>query len=228
MQARKQPGFTLIELLVVIAIIAILAAILFPVFARARENARKSTCQSNLKQMGSAFMMYYQDFDEEYPLYRFDAPGKYSSKWYYWPEVVDPYMKNKNVIHCPSSPNKPGTGSAEFNTAYGYNYHIGQPTASSSHSSTERTAARERPADTLIACDSTCYIVWCPVASPNYYYGPGVEGTGSSLPSENARYQGVADWHSEGTNILYCDGHVKWLKINKNVDRTPEKYLWGH
>ena len=105
-------------------------------------------------------------------------------------------------------------------------------TTSASQPRPLHTVARSAPPRasvpaTLIACD-TCYIVRCPVASPNYYYGPGVEGTGSSLPSENARYQGVADWHSEGTNILYCDGHVKWLKINKNVDRTPEKYLWGH
>lgn len=228
MRFRKQHGFTLIELLVVIAIIAILAAILFPVFARARENARKSTCQSNLKQLGAAFMMYYQDYDEAYPLYRFDAPGKYSTTWYWWPEVVEPYMKNKNVIHCPSSPNKPGTtGTSVFWYGYGYHSYLA-PGGGGTHGDTHRNAARERPAEILLACDSTVYIVWCPVASPNYYYGPGVEGTGSSLPSENARYQGVADWHSEGTNILYCDGHVKWLKINKNVDRTPEKYLWGH
>lgn len=228
MRFRKQHGFTLIELLVVIAIIAILAAILFPVFARARENARKSTCQSNLKQLGAAFMMYYQDYDEAYPLYRFAAPGKYSTTWYWWPEVVEPYMKNKNVIHCPSSPNKPGTtGTSVFWYGYGYHSYLA-PGGGGTHGDTHRNAARERPAEILLACDSTVYIVWCPVASPNYYYGPGVEGTGSSLPSENARYQGVADWHSEGTNILYCDGHVKWLKINKNVDRTPEKYLWGH
>lgn len=228
MRFRKQHGFTLIELLVVIAIIAILAAILFPVFARARENARKSTCQSNLKQLGAAFMMYYQDYDEAYPLYRFDAPGKYSTTWYWWPEVVEPYMKNKNVIHCPSSPNKPGTtGTSVFWYGYGYHSYLA-PGGGGTHGDTHRNAARERPAEILLACDSTVYIVWCPVASPNYYYGPGVEGTGSSLPNANARYQGVADWHSEGTNILYCDGHVKWLKINKNVDRTPEKYLWGH
>ena len=81
---REAAGFTLIELLVVIAIIAILAAIHFSFRRGAQKNALKSTCQSNLKQMGSAFMMYYQDFDEEYPLYRFDAPGSITT-WCYWP-----------------------------------------------------------------------------------------------------------------------------------------------
>ena len=75
--------------------------------------------------------------------------------------------------------------------------------------------------------NSTCLHRLVPGSEPHYYYGPGVEG-GLLAPNANARYQGVADWHSEGTNILYCDGHVKWLKINKNVDRTPEKCLWGH
>src|ERR1051326_5185091 len=83
-------GFTLIELLVVIAIIAILAAILFPVFAQAREKARQSTCQSNFKQIGMAVMMYLQDNDEMFPLGAYNPPGVPLIQWY---DLVEPYAK---------------------------------------------------------------------------------------------------------------------------------------
>src|SRR5262245_27837646 len=99
---RYRAGFTLIELLVVIAIIAILAAILFPVFARAREAARKAQCQSNLKQIGHAFEMYRQDWDGFYPT---------TNSGYLTPEglvaawdtgMIQPYIKNWKVLQCPS------------------------------------------------------------------------------------------------------------------------------
>src|SRR2546421_4720567 len=88
---EHRTGFTLIELLVVIAIIAILAAILFPVFAQAREAARKATCQSNLKQLGNAFMMYVQDFDETYPPVDYDDASGTRWTWY---QLVDPHIKS--------------------------------------------------------------------------------------------------------------------------------------
>jgi prepilin-type N-terminal cleavage/methylation domain-containing protein/prepilin-type processing-associated H-X9-DG protein len=127
MQRRR--GFTLIELLVVIAIIAILAAILFPVFAQAREKARQTTCVSNLKQIGTAFMMYVQDYDETYPPWTGMCPDP-NLRWalrYMYPGLVDPYIKNganvqtgelKDVWACPSS--KAGLG-AVSNT-YAYNF----------------------------------------------------------------------------------------------------------
>jgi prepilin-type N-terminal cleavage/methylation domain-containing protein len=127
MQQRR--GFTLIELLVVIAIIAILAAILFPVFAQAREKARQTTCTSNLKQIGTAFMMYVQDYDETYAPWT-GACADPSLRWalrYMYPGLVDPYIKNganvqtgelKDVWACPSS--KAGLG-AVSNT-YAYNF----------------------------------------------------------------------------------------------------------
>jgi prepilin-type N-terminal cleavage/methylation domain-containing protein/prepilin-type processing-associated H-X9-DG protein len=92
----KRKGFTLIELLVVIAIIAILAAILFPVFAQAREKARQITCASNLKQVGLAILQYQQDYDEVYPM------GQ-NANWYGsgWPDTVTPYIKSFNVFRCP-------------------------------------------------------------------------------------------------------------------------------
>jgi prepilin-type N-terminal cleavage/methylation domain-containing protein len=93
-------GFTLIELLVVIAIIAILAAILFPVFAKAREKARQSSCLSNLKQLGLSMMQYAQDYDESYPAhYRYMPAGV---ALYWWADVTQPYIKNYQVLACPS------------------------------------------------------------------------------------------------------------------------------
>ena len=94
MKNRRLQGFTLIELLVVIAIIAILAAILFPVFAQAREKARQTACLSNMKQIGTGLMMYTQDFDETYPILAY-APANYSNGWYFtYREAVGPYIKN--------------------------------------------------------------------------------------------------------------------------------------
>src|SRR6187551_558294 len=92
-------GFTLIELLVVIAIIAILAAILFPVFARARENARRSSCQSNLKQIALGIKQYIQDYDEMMPRYYYaTTPNTY------WNNAIDPYVKSTQIFDCPSAP----------------------------------------------------------------------------------------------------------------------------
>lgn len=97
-------GFTLIELLVVIAIIAILAAILFPVFAKAREKARQSSCLSNIKQVGLAFMQYSQDYDER-------LPAGYSGGVGWWTSAITPYMKNTQILTCPSKKaNYPGYG----------------------------------------------------------------------------------------------------------------------
>src|ERR671918_637651 len=96
MSKRRSRGFTLIELLVVIAIIAILAAILFPVFAKARESARKSACQNNLKQIGTGLQMYANDYDEKYMIYN-QLPHAH------WGYVVQPYIKNYGVFRCPSN-----------------------------------------------------------------------------------------------------------------------------
>src|SRR5437588_2868430 len=110
---RAKTGFTLIELLVVIAIIAILAAILFPVFARAREQARKSVCSSNLRQVSMGLQMYMEDYDEHFPTlshgcnYTVDKPfGDVHVAFYHWAVMVQPYVKSTAVFKCPSFPDK--------------------------------------------------------------------------------------------------------------------------
>jgi prepilin-type N-terminal cleavage/methylation domain-containing protein len=97
---RRRSGFTLIELLVVIAIIAILAAILFPVFARAREKARQASCQSNEKQMALGIIMYASDYDGCFPM-NWNGPGG-CADGYDWMEVTQPYTKNWQIFMCPS------------------------------------------------------------------------------------------------------------------------------
>src|SRR5205085_4778322 len=121
MRRRRYPGFTLIELLVVIAIIAILAAILFPVFAQAREKARQAGCLSNLKQIGLAAQMYAQDYEERLPGTELgEGAGEY-----YWLEMLSPYTKNREIFHCPSAAVKTGfqvSGvSEEFSFSYAMN-----------------------------------------------------------------------------------------------------------
>lgn len=102
----KKRGFTLIELLVVIAIIAILASILFPVFARARENARRASCQSNMKQLGLGFIQYAQDYDETLPLFsNYLDPGSPTPRT--WDLLIQPYLKSMQILVCPSDSASP-------------------------------------------------------------------------------------------------------------------------
>ena len=145
MSRRKNEGFTLIELLVVIAIIAILAAILFPVFAQAREKARQTSCLSNQKQIGLAALQYYQDYDETGPRFvstpaenASGPPG--SSQRGTWIAFLYPYMKNTGIWKCPNMPDATSNGNSIWNTTastlgsspyrnislwqgYGWNYH---------------------------------------------------------------------------------------------------------
>jgi prepilin-type N-terminal cleavage/methylation domain-containing protein/prepilin-type processing-associated H-X9-DG protein len=134
---HRRPAFTLIELLVVIAIIAILAAILFPVFARARENGRRASCQSNLKQLGISFMQYMQDYDGFYvPAWIGSANPQSNVNSRTWLQYVQPYIKSVQLMSCPSEDKFPGTpypllayrdslGLDTIQSHYGYNFYLG-------------------------------------------------------------------------------------------------------
>jgi prepilin-type N-terminal cleavage/methylation domain-containing protein/prepilin-type processing-associated H-X9-DG protein len=203
---RQRTGFTLIELLVVIAIIAILAAILFPVFARAREKARQTSCLSNVKQISLGIVMYTQDYDNVFPVSR--NPQNPSSVDY-WYEMIMPYVKNEQVFVCPSA--------ADEDPGYGWNYDaLGYGSSSSTHA-VSRTQI-DRPSQTLMLVDAGNYIVYHPHRYGNQWYDP---------PTDNTLFYfnhlGVR--HNEGSNIGYCDGHAKWMKGSQWL--TAGEELWG-
>jgi prepilin-type N-terminal cleavage/methylation domain-containing protein/prepilin-type processing-associated H-X9-DG protein len=196
---RVKSGFTLIELLVVIAIIAILAAILFPVFARARENARRASCQSNLKQIGLAIMQYTQDYDERVPPCAANmTPTGTPTKYVY--ELLDPYTKSMQLFKCPSD-------TTTNVMSYGYNYTYLAPNSASSVA----LAAINSPAEMVMMTDKLA-------ATQDYVYNPsrwringGTNGNSAST-TDAYNYGDVDPRHLEGTNVLWADGHVKWSK----------------
>jgi len=191
-------GFTLIELLVVIAIIAILAAILFPVFARAREKARQTSCLSNLKQIALAEQMYEQDYDERTASY---SSHPAAAAAYSYREMLEPYLKNDQVALCPSDDRDSGW-------SYGPNI-----TAVTSNGSTGHTyfycyrkiATIPYPSEAAMFMDTT---------GSYWRYNAG------AVPD---KVDGDAERHNEGMNVNYFDGHAKWVS-NSFVDGEAGKY----
>lgn len=221
-------GFTLIELLVVIAIIAILAAILFPVFGRARENARRSSCQSNLKQIGLGVMQYTQDYDEKYPIYNGNAVT--SSTGYMWFGTLSPYLKSDQIFQCPSETNAaptPMTFNSDLYSDYFYNSMLTNKSQSfleataltimmgdsgPENSGTDPTrnsimdgcAGDSRDTDGNGLCDDAAAVSLGSAQIDN-----------KSSFAAAVRVEGSpAQRHLEGANYGFADGHVKWLKGN--------------
>lgn len=148
----KRRGFTLIELLVVIAIIAILAAILFPVFAQAREAARRTSCISNTKQLGTGIQMYTQDYDEKLPILGVLAEGRGRWMW-----QVNPYVKNRDVFKCPHVPRNFYDGSQWTDrTGYGWAEHLWASGNTYSTPQADGVALAEvrKPAETIVLGDT--------------------------------------------------------------------------
>jgi len=223
-QTARTHGFTLIELLVVIAIIAILAAILFPVFARARENARRTSCLSNLKQLGLATMMYAQDYDETYPQYHCDQPG--STTRITWTQMVAPYTSTKSksdsnagrsvqIYRCPS---------LSYDAEYAANSNVFRWASSSTRPAT-KMAALAAPASIYMIMDGSSYVALASyaIAPTSNYFIPGsrpflpaseqdnISSTSTRRPDfESGRHFG-------GVNIAFADGHAKWLKSEKVI-----------
>lgn len=228
--ARNQ-GFTLIELLVVIAIISILAAILFPVFARARENARRASCMSNLKQIGLGIMMYLQDYDEKYPPpiagtwgltgtyvtqtdpsmpgYLFTtSDGSSSGHHVTWMDIIEPYIRSTQIFVCPSV-------SSTVYPSYGYSENLWTSNATSGTSGISLSAVNN-PAQSMMSMDyATDY---------NLYANAG-DGQ-NWLKTDNT----IVCRHLDGPNVLFCDGHVKWLNRTSSImlsSAAANSYFWN-
>lgn len=226
-------GFTLIELLVVIAIIAILAAILFPVFARAREAARATSCRSNLRQIGTAMAMYTQDYDEMLTqCYMYYDSGQNILAWY--PDLLNPYVKNANIWVCPSDSVRitnwkrgwlpAGTGPGFQNLRFSYAGNDGGAGMPGGYYGFTGTSLAQiaKPAERIALYDSTTIEAWdfasdsCGGAAHEH------NAAGALCPvvtSNGVQSRGsVAFRHSDAFNVLFLDGHVKTRQNTRHTE----------
>lgn len=211
-QSSKTNGFTLIELLVVIAIIAILAAILFPVFARARENARRASCQSNLKQIGLGVLMYSQDYDEKFPQAKVEATASEvtANNPYGWADALQPYVKSVQLFQCPSEtegPTNDPTSTGPGYSDYWYNRML------SGQSQAAITAVSQTVMNGDGNGNSSAYNGSGCNSNPGTALASTTATTCTNLPHTlNVGSTNMLGRHLDGANYSFADGHVKWLK----------------
>ena len=225
-------GFTLIELLVVIAIIAILAAILFPVFAQAREAARKTQCVSNLKQLGTAITLYTQDYDEIYPMANYASTAGNTS----WQYLVDPYVKASfpNIVNqsanqrlsvyvCPNYlKTADGTTSNRPSSSYAANAWVmaafdgNRP--QSAWGSVVSMAAVQFPANLVLLSPHRGNCVWSEGDDRS-------QGNSGSVSSCNRGYVVARSRHNDGANYLLADSHAKWVKAPTPYDAQSQSVV---
>ena len=215
-------GFTLIELLVVIAIIALLASILFPVFARAREKARQASCGSNLKQIGLGLMQYVQDYDEVLPLAMPRVSAGCVAQSGSWMDFIYPYVKSNDIFDCPDNAANSGVGQYSYPWSPGSN--LGSYSINNMFwgHSPDNDLCHETSVSTMPKIVVPATTVWVTesgydnFATVNYGYGPATETTIQGFPALSPDVgQGlIIARHSNMVNVLWLDGHVKASTID--------------
>ncbi|PQV65112.1 hypothetical protein B1R32_102119 [Abditibacterium utsteinense] len=219
-------GFTLIELLVVIAIISILAAILFPVFARARENARRTSCLSNERQIGLAFQQYFQDYDEQFPL--LGKGGASETSWFF---TMQSYIKSTQIMRCPSDKSASWApdnkwfdpnytllpdGNKARRSSYSLNGYLPAGNSNAGQGGNfPNLASIQKPSNLVFLAEAPEFSASGAVWTGNYFHAHvynyptsiGHWNTSTNRPDDIA-----LDRHFGGFNATFLDGHAKWMK----------------